>query len=120
MSHTRNTGPMRASARCGARTRNGETCRAPALRGKTRCRMHGGTAGSGAPVGNGNAVKHGYFTSEAIDERKFVRAILIQSETFLRELPAGSLTNCNPDVSGTPESAPGTDSPLPRLTNAGK
>ena len=89
MSHARNTGPMQASPRCGARTRNGKTCRAPALRGKTRCRMHGGAAGSGAPFGNGNAVKHGFFTSEAIDERRFVRTVLTEAENLLRQLPAG-------------------------------
>ncbi|MFX7914628.1 HGGxSTG domain-containing protein, partial [Acinetobacter baumannii] len=33
---------MLASARCGARTRLGGACRAPAVRGKRRCRMHGG------------------------------------------------------------------------------
>ena len=30
------------AARCGARTRAGCPCRAPAIRGKLRCRMHGG------------------------------------------------------------------------------
>lgn len=120
MSHARNTGPMQASPRCGARTRNGETCRAPALRRKTRCRMHGGTAGSGAPFGNGNAVKHGFFTSEAIEERKFVRTVLTEAETFLRKLPAGSPMICNHDESGTRHIVPGTDSPPPHLTNDSK
>lgn len=86
MSHARSTGPMRASPRCGARTRSGETCRAPALRGRTRCRMHGGAWGSGAPFGNGNAVKHGFFTSEAIEERRLVRTVLTEAETLLRKL----------------------------------
>jgi hypothetical protein len=87
MSHARNSGPMQASPRCGARTRNGTACRAPALRGKTRCRMHGGALGSGAPIGNGNAVKQGFFNREAFEERKFVRTILIEAETLLRKLP---------------------------------
>jgi glucans biosynthesis protein len=86
MSHARNTGPMRSSPRCGARSRRGEACRAPALRGKTRCRMHGGAWGSGAPFGNSNAVKHGYFTSEAIDERNQVRGLLSAAYKLLREL----------------------------------
>lgn len=93
MSHPRNTGPMRTSPRCGAQTRSGGTCRAPALRGKSRCRMHGGVAGSGAPFGNGNAVKHGFFTKEAIEERKFVRTVLIEAENLLRSLPARSETD---------------------------
>lgn len=34
--------------RCGARTRTGGACEAPAVRGGSRCRMHGGRAsGSG-------------------------------------------------------------------------
>lgn len=45
--------------RCGARTRAGTPCRSPAVGGKTRCRMHGGASGSGAPRGNRNAWKHG-------------------------------------------------------------
>ncbi len=70
------TSAMRASPRCGARTRDGGTCRAPALCGKRRCRMHGGAAGSGAPQGNRNARKHGRFSGDTIAERKEVRALL--------------------------------------------
>ena len=33
---------LRLSPRCGARTRAGTACQAPALHGKHRCRMHGG------------------------------------------------------------------------------
>ena len=43
---------MLASPRCGANIRSGGSCRAPAMRGKRRCRMHGGAPGSGAPRGN--------------------------------------------------------------------
>jgi hypothetical protein len=63
---------MRDSPRCGARTRAGSPCRAPAVAGKRRCRMHGGAAGSGAPRGNQNALKHGRYTREAIDNRAFI------------------------------------------------
>jgi len=52
--HPRNTGPMMASRRCGAKTRLGAPCRSPAISGKSRCRMHGGAKGSGAPSGNSN------------------------------------------------------------------
>jgi hypothetical protein len=86
MSHTRNTGPMRASARGGAQTRGGDTCRAPALRGKTRCRMHGGAAGSGAPRGNRNARRHGLFAGDAIAERRQARVVLDEAWKLLREL----------------------------------
>jgi len=68
--HRRNTGPMLASPRCGARTRSGEPCQAPAVKGRKRCRMHGGAPGSGAPKGNQNALKDGRFTRKAIARRR--------------------------------------------------
>ncbi|MEZ5822338.1 MAG: HGGxSTG domain-containing protein [Bradyrhizobium sp.] len=84
--HLRNTGPMLASPRCGARTRLGDPCRAPARRGKQRCRMHGGAPGSGAPRENRNARKHGRFTGEAIEERRQIRALLGEARKFLEEM----------------------------------
>src|SRR4029077_1155002 len=38
--------------------------------GKRRCRMHGGAAGSGAPLGNTNALRLGHYTTEAIARRR--------------------------------------------------
>lgn len=84
-SHARDTGAMRASPRCGARTRKGTPCRAPAVHGKARCRMHGGAKGSGAPVGNSNALKHGNYTREAIAERRQLRALIRQMERTLKD-----------------------------------
>ena len=84
--HRRNTGPMLTSPRCGARTRNGAPCRAPAVNGKRRCRMHGGANGSGAPKGNQNALKHGVFTKAAILERAEMREFIKESEEFLKSL----------------------------------
>ncbi len=61
--------------RCGAKTRSGKPCRAPAVTGRRRCRMHGGAPGSGGPLGkrNGN-YRHGRFTNEAIAIRRELRA----------------------------------------------
>lgn len=84
--HTRNTVPMRTSPRCGARTRDGSPCRAPAAHGKTRCRMHGGALGSGAPKGNQNARTHGLFAGETISEQREVRMMLDEARKLLREL----------------------------------
>ena len=84
--HPRNTGPMLASQRCGARTRSGKPCMSPAVSGKKRCRMHGGAEGSGAPRGNKNALKHGQFTREAIDQRLSVRDLLRQSRELTLKL----------------------------------
>ena len=47
--------PMHLSLRCGARTRRGSPCRSPAVKGRERCRMHGGATGSGARPANRNA-----------------------------------------------------------------
>lgn len=74
--HPRNTAGMKESPRCGARTRSGAPCRSPAVSGKTRCRMHGGAKGSGAPEGNQNALKHGIYTREAIAERKALNELM--------------------------------------------
>ncbi|WP_407166579.1 HGGxSTG domain-containing protein [Bradyrhizobium sp. ORS 111] len=70
------TGAMLASPRCGAKTRSGGACRAPAVSGRKRCRMHGGAKGAGAPKANRNARKHGLFTGDAIAERREIRALL--------------------------------------------
>jgi len=74
--HPRNTGPMLASPRCGAKTRSGEPCRSPIVNGKRRCRMHGGAAGSGAPRGNKNAFKHGGCTPQGRKDYRKLRLLL--------------------------------------------
>jgi uncharacterized protein YjcR len=84
--HVRNTGPMLASRRCGAKTRSGKTCMSPVVSGKSRCRMHGGAAGSGAPRGNKNALKHGRFTREAFAERRLVRSLLQESRALILKI----------------------------------
>jgi hypothetical protein len=83
---TPTTGPMLASPRCGAQTRSGGSCRAPAVRRKRRCRIHGGTPKSGAPRRNQNARKLGLFTRNEIAERKQVRALLADAGKLLREM----------------------------------
>ena len=84
--HIRNTGPMLASPRCGAKTRTGGACRSPAVQGKVRCRMHGGAPGSGARKANQNARKHGLFTRDAIAERRQIRAVLDAARKLLEEM----------------------------------
>ena len=67
---------LRQAPRCGARTRGGTPCQRPAMRGRKRCRLHGGLS-PGAPRGpkNGN-FKTGDWTAEAIEERKWLRSLL--------------------------------------------
>jgi hypothetical protein len=63
-------GLIEPSLRCGAKTRSGRPCMSPRVTGKKRCRMHGGAAGSGAPKGNRNALKHGLYTREAMERNR--------------------------------------------------
>jgi len=84
--HPRNTGPMLSSPRCGAKTRAGKLCLSPRVRGRTRCRMHGGALGSGAPKHNKNALKHGVHTHQAIQERRQVQALIKASRKLIHDL----------------------------------
>ena len=84
--HIRNTRPMLASPRCGARTRSGAACRSPAVHGRKRCRMHGGAERSGAPRANRNARKHGLFTADAIAERRRIQEVLGEARRLLEEM----------------------------------
>jgi hypothetical protein len=55
---------------CGARSRSGAPCRAPATK-KGRCRFHGGAPGSGAPFGKRNGkYRHGDRSRAAVAERQ--------------------------------------------------
>jgi hypothetical protein len=66
--------PMHLIPRCGAKTRRGTPCQCPAMP-NGRCRIHGGTA-PGAPKGNRNAVKHGFYSAEIVAHRRKVAALL--------------------------------------------
>jgi hypothetical protein len=76
---------MRDSPRCGAKTRVGGSCLAPAVSGKQRCRMHGGAAGSGAPVANQNALKSGLHTRDAREMKQHVRMLIEMSKDSLED-----------------------------------
>jgi uncharacterized protein YjcR len=86
--HKRNTVPMLASPRCGAKTRRGTCCRSPAVGRKKRCRMHGGARGAGAPAGNKNALKHGTYTREAFQQRQDLSKMCREVRKLLREHPS--------------------------------
>ena len=72
---TSNVDQPHAPRRCGAKTRSGAPCKTPPVRGRRRCRMHGGTS-PGAPKGNRNAWKHGLRSAAAIEERRRFAALL--------------------------------------------
>lgn len=73
------------SPRCGAKTRHGTPCNAPAIKNKKRCRMHGGK-GSGAPKGSQNALKHGCYAAESIDLLTSSRNVINSSLDLIKKL----------------------------------
>ena len=68
-------GPAWPGQRCGARTRRGTACLRPALKGKTRCQLHGGRS-TGNKTEDGIArltaarTTHGKYTKEKRAEAK--------------------------------------------------
>jgi uncharacterized protein YjcR len=77
--------PMHQSKRCQARSkRTGRPCRSPAVKGYDVCRMHG--ARGGAPKGNQNALKHGRYTAEVIQSRRYLSMVARMAQQTLREL----------------------------------
>lgn len=74
---------LRCAPRCGARNRAGLPCKAPAIRNRQRCRMHGGRS-TGAPTGaaNGN-FRHGDWTGDAIKHRRWLRSLV--AEVLMKE-----------------------------------
>lgn len=82
-SHAQRYYPFLRSPRCGAKTRKGTPCKAPAM-ANGRCRMHGGKAG--APRGNQNALKHGHYTAEAIAQKRYIRNLLKRSKELIEEV----------------------------------
>jgi hypothetical protein len=65
---------MQRARRCGAKTRKGSPCQGPAMP-NGRCGMHGGKS-PGAPKGNRNAWKHGYYSADGTAMRRAIRALL--------------------------------------------
>ncbi len=70
--------------RCGAKTRKGTPCQAPAMK-NGRCRMHGGKS-TGPPKGSQNAFKHGYYTAKAKAEREMIWELLYESRLLLMQM----------------------------------
>jgi hypothetical protein len=74
---TREPESLRLAPRCCAKTRAGTPCMRPRAKGRSRCKLHGGAQGSGAPEGerHGRYV-HGLYTAEAIEERRSIIRLL--------------------------------------------
>jgi hypothetical protein len=81
----------RAASRCGAKTRRGTNCEAPAIKGGRRCRLHGGlSTGPRTPEGRERIRQartiHGFYSAKAIATRRRARAGYRSLRAFLREL----------------------------------
>jgi hypothetical protein len=76
------------AARCGAkRKHDGRSCQQPAM-GNGRCRFHGGKSTGpktpdGAQRARKAALRHGFYTAEAIEERRFARSALARLRAAL-------------------------------------
>jgi len=71
--------PFKDVPKCGAYSRRtGKLCQQPAMK-NGRCRLHGGKS-TGPPKGNSNALKHGFYTKDAIAHRRHVRQLLKDSQ----------------------------------------
>ena len=77
--------PMHQSPRCGAKTRSGKPCQAPAVKEKKRCRMHGGK-GSGALRGNQNALKHGIYGAQMVAKRLHFAELVKELEQAIKPI----------------------------------
>jgi uncharacterized protein YjcR len=48
--------------------------------------MHGGAAGSGAPAGNQNALKHGMYSRDALEFKKHLHKLLRDGRDAIEKL----------------------------------
>ncbi len=81
--------PMNAP-RCGAKTRKGTPCRAPAM-ANGRCRMHGGkSTGPRTPEGLERSRKanwkHGLYSAESIAARRYMSQLLRESRDTIEQV----------------------------------
>ena len=82
-------GPNYPGPRCCARTRKGTVCQKPPLRGKSRCRLHGGlSTGPKTPEGKARIAaahwKHGRRSRAFTETRKRIWADLRAIEARMR------------------------------------
>jgi hypothetical protein len=80
---------LAGAPRCGARARNrgGAPCRAPCVRGKSRCRLHGGARGSGGQLGPKNGMwRGGKFSREGRALRNDLREMRRLGEAMVAKV----------------------------------
>src|SRR5690348_5507235 len=76
------------SPRCHALTKRKTRCLAPAIKGRPRCRLHGGKGGAPRGERHGRFL-HGMRTIEAIEQRRMTTALIREFRRNLAMLDAG-------------------------------
>src|SRR6266851_5332157 len=104
LKHGNRVGDPSSAARCLARTRRGTACQCPALRGKRRCRLHGGKS-TGPKTLDGVAriraanTKHGRFSVEGLaverSRRRYFSNGYRSIRALVRELGEGTINGMN-------------------------
>lgn len=69
---------------CSATTRTGQPCKAQALPGRTTCVAH--SSKPGAPPGNKNAARHGYYTVVTEQDIKNLEQFADEAESLTHEI----------------------------------
>ncbi len=75
-------------ARCGAKTRRGTPCLAPAMK-NGRCRLHGGkSTGPRTPEGLARCGnwKHGLYSKQAKESRRLIKQLCKESHEVVRSI----------------------------------
>ena len=85
-------GDFTKAPRCCAKTRKGTPCKAPAM-ANGRCRLHGGkSTGPKTPEGLERSKRanwrHGFYSVEAVEGRRFICSLLRESKDFVNRLTA--------------------------------
>lgn len=78
-------GKDEAAPRCGARLRTGGRCLLPPAAGRRRCFQHGGARGIGARKGSRRNWRDGFYTREAMAERRRINGFIRECLQTLRE-----------------------------------
>lgn len=97
-------GPDWPGERCGAKTRQGATCLNAAMKGRHRCRMHGGKGGAPSGERNGN-YKDGRHTKERLQAERESAARV--RELYRQARDAGLFDTNRPRLEFMEEEDPG-------------
>jgi hypothetical protein len=89
--HGNPSGDPHVAPRCGARNRRGLPCRAPAMKGKRRCRLHGGLSTGPTTLGGiarlrAAHTKHGRFSAEGLAVEQWRRRYFSNGYRSIRAL----------------------------------